>query len=75
METIDEIPWSEIVKTLRRAGMSPAKIAMQTGFSVKEIFDMQNGSWEPYWVPILKLLDLHHDLINGETDVKTTSSN
>lgn len=35
---------------------------MQTGFTRTQVMDMEKGTWEPDWIPTMKLLDLHYDL-------------
>jgi len=58
---IEEIKWSSMISNLRIAGLSYIEISMLTGFTSAEIAKMHAGDYEPPYLPIIKLLDLHLD--------------
>lgn len=55
----DEIRWYKMVKNLKKAGMSLVDIAAETGFSVSDLNAMEQELYEPPYLSIIKLLDLH----------------
>jgi len=55
----DEIRWYKMVKNLKKTGMSLVDIAAETGFSVSDLNAMEQELYEPPYLPIIKLLDLH----------------
>jgi predicted transcriptional regulator len=61
----EEILWRALIRNLRNRGLSQVDIAMQTGFNRTDIALMEQGAYEPPFLSILKLLDLHHDLCRG----------
>jgi lambda repressor-like predicted transcriptional regulator len=58
-EAPEEIKWGPLVSNLRVAGWSLQDLAMETGFTVSQLHQMQMGDYEPPFLPIIKLLDLH----------------
>ena len=58
---IEEIKWQKMISNLRESGLSYIEISMLTGFTSAEIARMHSGDYEPPYLPIIKLLDLHLD--------------
>lgn len=58
---IEEIKWRQIISNLRVHGLSYVEISMLTGFTCAEVIKMHNGDYEPPYLAIIKLLDLHLD--------------
>jgi predicted transcriptional regulator len=58
---IEEIKWQQMISNLRVAGLSYIEISMLTGFTSAEIAQMHKGDYEPPYLQIIKLLDLHLD--------------
>lgn len=58
---IEEIKWPQMISNLRGTGLSYIEISMLTGFTSAEIARMHTGDYEPPYLPIIKLLDLHLD--------------
>ena len=58
---IEEIKWQQMISNLRGTGLSYIEISMLTGFTSAEVALMHSGEYEPPYLPIIKLLDLHLD--------------
>jgi len=65
----DEINWRLIVGNLRRSGLTYATVAMETGFSVGELRQMESEVYYPPYISIMKLLDLHHEKCPGKHEL------
>ena len=46
---------------LFRSGMTYKDIAMETGFSIKELAEMEGETLYPQYISIMKLIDLHYE--------------
>lgn len=55
----EDIHWRMIVSNLKRKGWTYQKIAKETGFSVKNLSEMESETYYPPYLSIIKLLDLH----------------
>jgi len=53
------IDWELTIKNLRKKRLSYKEISMETGFSITDLKDMENGDFVPPWISCLKVLDLH----------------
>ena len=62
----DDINWKLIVGNLRRKGLTYAQVAMETGFSVGELRQMESEIYYPPYLNIMKLLDMHHSFCPGK---------
>ena len=61
MDYPEDINWRLLVSNLRLSGMAYKDIAMQTGFSIKELAEMESEVYYPPYISIMKLLDLHYE--------------
>ena len=57
MDYPKDIHWRMIVANLRASGMSYIDIATRTGFSNKELAEMESEVYYPPYISIMKLLD------------------
>lgn len=62
MSAPEEIKWHRIVRNLKAAGLTYGEIGLQTGFTSSQLMAMEDESFVPDWISILKLLDLHLEL-------------
>lgn len=58
-EAPEEIRWDRMINNLLSAGLSYFEIGQATGFTSTQIKQMKEGSYEPPYLPMIKLLDLH----------------
>lgn len=61
----EDIHWRRVVSNLRNSGLSHQEIAMETGFSVKDLALMESEVYYPPYLSIMKLIDLHYERCEG----------
>ena len=61
MDYPEDIHWRMLVANLRASGMTYVDIATKTGFSTKELAEMESEVYYPPYISIMKLLDLHYE--------------
>ena len=65
-ELPEDLNWRYMVANLRQKGMTHSHISLKTGFTVQQIRQMESEVYYPPYLSILKLVDLHFDMCEGQ---------